>query len=260
MSDLEQGTLFGLDASDVEIAFEGVYIKRVLVGKRDLTFGLFRQLVAQRLVDEEKVKLLGKLRGWVNYDPWKPDPDPNRPGEPDHRQFLARFGGQLRRCPFWVRNLDEVSSERPGVSEEAWPPPFMAMKARHESLTFCSLLDRMIQGNGNRIERRGGHHTFAFRARPPFGPFTIEVGYERTLSDEFLLDVIGSFDADPAVSEPSRQHLREFLESQGFTAGNPADHWESLIAQNVESARDYIARWNALMDKLRSVEQLYIGG
>jgi hypothetical protein len=50
--------------------------------------------------------------------------------------------------------------------------------------------------------------------------------------------------------------LRQFLASQGVAVSEP---WEFLIEKDADAVRDYIERWNALMDRLRLVEQLFIG-
>jgi hypothetical protein len=56
-------------------------------------------------------------------------------------------------------------------------------------------------------------------------------------------------------SQEWRKPVLRFLASQGVATG---ETWEFLIEKNAEAVRDYIARWNALMDRLRSVEQLFI--
>jgi hypothetical protein len=163
MSQPRQSILPGLDISDVEITKASVTIRLLRMDKGQLTRGLLRQLVPERMVDEVKVdELLGHPWGWVNIPFSDPDCDPKA------RQFIVQFGNRLGRCPFVIRDLTGSPSE--------WP-------------------------------------------------------------------------------QECRKQLRQFLASRGAAADDP---WESLIERNAEVVRDYIERWNALMARLRSVDQLFI--
>ena len=60
--------LLALEAATAEIRTASVMIRTLRVDSRQLTMGTFRQLQKRPMIDEKKVELLGVVWGWVNYD------------------------------------------------------------------------------------------------------------------------------------------------------------------------------------------------
>lgn len=90
MSRATRNELLVLNATETTITTASVTIRTLRVGTKQLTQAVFRQLPTRDLVDEDTLKILGTVWGWVNYNP-----DPIWNG----RQFVAQFGEELCRCP-----------------------------------------------------------------------------------------------------------------------------------------------------------------
>lgn len=297
----QQSFLPGLDISEVEITTRSVTWHEMRYHNKLLSLSRFRQLMPETLVDEERVGLRGDPWFFVYHDP-------SGKRGPEHREFIVRFGKQLRRCPFRIRHIEGNPSARGRACEGDWPSPLHAIRDRHESLSLCALIDQAMQGGAALPEGFDrSHRTLAFPDRPPFAahsfpadqgltsslvgaidpgdditvpppPTTTLVPTREKKRHNWLTPDPGKPDPgkpdpgkpDPPVMTPrppltfsavehqreSRDQLRQFLESRGFTAEHPSEHWESLIEQNAEEASAYIERWNALMDKLLRVHQL----
>lgn len=290
----QQSILPGLDISAVEIRARSVTWHEMRWRKKPMTLSRFRQMMAESLVDEERVKLRGEPWFFVNHDP-------DRPPKPDHRQFLVQFGKQLCRCPFRIRHIEGHPSDRERACEGDWPSPLHEMRSRHEWRCLYAFIDQAMQGGAALPEKfdRRNHPRLAFPHQPPFAAFSIEIdelawwlegaidpGADLVIPPSPATPIVSAREKkrhnwltpDPAKPDPpvitprstarlisaveyqreSRDRLRQYLESRGIPPGQGGEHWESLIEQHAAAARDYIERWNALMDELLSVEQLII--
>jgi hypothetical protein len=259
-----QPGLVALEAASAEILTASVTIRTLRVNSRQLTMGTFRQLPKRALVDEEEVELLGTVWGHVHYHP---------DGDHDHRQFVVQFGEKLFRCPTWVREL------RSGAVAD-WPSPLQAAWETHKSDCAYAFMEGVIRGEmhlpgESRREYAGGcvysHYEVRTRAYPPFPPASTWFGkqvheWRKTdFSDSYLKPLLAlahhAREGDPddgARRSAAINELHELMAQDGIVTGCPLDKWHQHLSRQADDVRDYIARWNALMGRLDTVEQLYI--
>lgn len=280
MSKNKQTGLIALQAASAEILTASVSIKTLRVDSRQLTMGTFRQLPKRDLVDEGTVELLGTVWGWVNYNP---------DGNTRERQFVVQFGEELYRCPFYVRHVGDYEHA------ERWPIPLKKMDKNHRSLVYSFAIASLLEGRslftwareyGHPAEVPSySHADYPFpHVRVSFGydsgkdsmfqlvrdaerpqekrdymPRENAVGWEIEKRDCDLRDgewvhVIRSADQ---VQTAALSRIQE-LHANDIDSTRNAQFWAEQIRQNVANANRYIYHWNALMDRLDIVKQLYI--
>jgi hypothetical protein len=259
-----QPGLVALEAASAEILTASVTIKTLRVDSRQLTMGTFRQLPKRTLVDEDKVELLGTVWGHVNYHP---------DGDHDHRQFVVQFGEKLYRCPTWVRPLRSG-----GVAD--WPFPLQTAWDMHRAHCAYAFMEGVIRGEmhlpqASRRDYEAGHEYAHYevqtRAYPPFPPTSTWFGkqvreWKKTHFSESYLELLRAIEDPrylgcsdrPATRAQAVDELHELMKRYCIKPDAPGEWWEQLLHDGAASALDYIARWNALMDRLDTVEQLYI--
>lgn len=277
---MAKNQLIALEASSASIKTASVTIRTLRVDGRQLTMGTFRQLRQRPAIDERAVELLGTVWGWVNYNP---DADPRM------TQFVVQFGEELCRSPVWVHNI--AAGDRSG-----WPGPLEALRERNEALLRCKVFDGAIRGDDlpeygpSANYRYMKEFKFPLMGIPPFPSYRIAIDFntsDKSIHEAFLRilyprQVESSCHKDHAegrrvvsgsevgnhvecidmteseMVEAGRDRLREAVSDEGFDPGESAAEWDRRIADNARIAGDYIVRWNALMGRFRSVEQLFI--
>jgi hypothetical protein len=217
-----------LEANGVSISTATVTIKALTVGKKQMTMGVFRQLEPCIFVDETNLTLNGEAWGWVNYH-W---------GDLAHRtkHFLVQQGEVLRRSPFWVRRSGRFAEFHDPYHPDIdwWPHGIQSIYQRYQRLARA-------------------------------------LGYLATAS------LKESKDWHWSKTAPNFSHKFRFfkykLDSHDLT-GNPDDLrnkanalvGELAVFDELEQAihrlgpriDDYCRRWDALMERLDTVEQLFI--
>jgi hypothetical protein len=260
-----QPGLIALEAASAEILTASVTIKTLRVDSRQLTMGTFRQLPKRKLVHEGTVELLGTVWGHVNYHP---------DGDHDHRQFVVQFGEELCRCPTWMRRLRFQKIDD-------WPETLTNAMQLHNSRCAYSFMEAVIRGDAHLPSRtrqvygKGGgiysHHEVRIKAYPPFPEVSVWFGKEidhwnKTDFEESYLGLLQKIEHPewsphpdkPATRSQAVGELHELMEQDGYVPGQTGDWWEQELSKGVAWARDYIFRWNALMERLGTVEQLFI--
>jgi hypothetical protein len=231
-----------LEASDVSISTASVTIKALQVSNRQMTQSVFRQLPERALIDEEKVELLGLPWGWVNH---------SISGQEGNRQFVAQFGTTLCRCP--VPNLLR-SSEGFGAQmlrPDCLPKPFARIAAGYVRDAVCMLCADIIEGRSLQYD----NFPILMEGESPFVP--IYIGEKLTVEDVCRYRFGGG---------PSGQlgAVSKFAAQQGIRRIDKAlldcdkGTFEGRLWGHLEAGRAFCSRWDVLMARLWSVEQLFI--
>jgi hypothetical protein len=273
-----QPGLVALEAASAEILTASVTIKTLRVDSRQLTMGTFRQLPERALIDEDKVELLGTVWGHVNYHP---------NGDHDHRQFVVQFGEQLCRSPFWVRALGDQDERH------HWPIPLNKMAKSYGHCVELFAMASVREGRSPFQWRKpyGSSAEAPCYVHPEHSPFaSIVLDYGWSSDKGSLYQIL----RDALRPEPRRDYRRrqdaagwdiekedrdgewvhvsqsaEKVQADGMARlrsryGKSIDfglsdrHWAEQTERLADEANDYIRRWNALMDRLNTVEQLFI--
>ena len=214
------------------------------------------------------IEVSGTIWGWVNYNP---------DGPPHERQFVVQRGEQLCRCIFHVRDL------KPNVRVD-WPNPLRELHDEFQLEADESILAKMAAGTlefdkARNYERRGhsGDYRLLFQtaSHPFFGRETVAMGKSPDDSLGFIRDECYYW-LTRDESGPARRNGEDFTAEQmkaraheslidkirkaGYREGNMAtpEECEERLETLGRQAAAYVERWNALMVRLRAVEQLFI--
>jgi hypothetical protein len=257
MANTQGGDVVELDAADASITTATVTIQAMKVGKRQMTQSIFRQLPEERIVDDENIVLTGTPWGWVNYH-WS---------GVDHRakHFIFQRGNGLYRCPFLMRvsaSFFEEARQPFGYAEiidglkvlteahhrarilEGWRPE----KNENDRYSYANDSNSKWESE-YKVDGIPGFQTFKVTKLPR------------------SLDLLGSeLDADASADtlERRKRHvleLKEELTSEikgriGSVATAKEIH--ARLTPQYERARAYCRRWDALMDELRQIGQVFI--
>jgi hypothetical protein len=261
--------MLALQASSASITTAAVTIRTLRLNDRQLTQSVFRQLPRRELINAETLELLGMVWGWVNYDP---------DASPKNRQFVVQFGETLGRCPFWVRDVTLRNADE-------WPAILERYGSDYGSAAENYILASALNGSldfKRRYEINREHNVYGFRlsGRPFFGEHGVAVGHGRNLDMGVQQRLSGIFMAETTrwlhppgkapVSEPIPQReieeraskcteeLRTVLKRRTPNWEKPPEWWDKELDTLAVAAEHYASRWNALMARLRTVEQLYI--
>ncbi len=245
-----------LEASQASITTATVTIKALRVNSRQLTQSTFRQLPEEPLVDESEVRLLGIVWGWVNYQP---------PGSPANcTQFVAQFGDRLCRSPFHVRLLPgdttfEFEQKRFAYREEAALGVLAYIAANPSELVRY------------RVDPKESIAlAFAIKDRAPFPRLVFREGHDewQDMRADIRLfnDILWPHEycqgerllSKDEAKDAALARLKKRLEDRGVELSKPPPWWEARLDGIASQALDYVNRWNALMETLKSAEQLYI--
>ena len=274
--------LLPLEAAEAAIQTTTITIRALHVGKKQMTQSVFRQLPEADLVDQEEVKLDGVPWGWVNY----------RWGDMDWRRtnFIFQQGARIYRCAFHVRDSSSfcVHHENRPKSDE-----FHEMRRRFHAEIRAYHCARILEGWGP-VEKVGprGNTCLSWNLAYRFDPLGIDDEVDdlpdgggkfavRTPSGRTTyldLRMLRQEPQDVPEKESYSNHakdVRERNEDLKFhqeslrswltrevtrIVGRPLSSAEihPRIGAIRLQAEDYNRRWDALMDQLRTVEQIFI--
>lgn len=276
-----QGAPISLNPSQTSITTASVTIKTLRVDNRQLTQAVFRQLPLGELVDIEKITLSGPIWGWVNYQP---------DGDSENRQFVQQLGDKLCRSPFRVHDILELDPGR------VWPSPFTKLHAAYQRAAEDWILARAIQGKLDfdpvYVDPWGHQHrdqtklVLTVHEHLKFWKFYVTIGGGPELNHRMLHAFQESVYphaalryrmkrtgdrrdaaeykkalADPDLKEQTaryRDDISKLLATRTKEMDNPPAKFLALMDDIALEAVSYIKRWNALMEQLRQIEQLYI--
>lgn len=97
-----------LNTADVKINTVQVEIKSLMVGKKQLTLSLMRQIIEEDLIEGKEPKLKGVPWGHVNYF-WG---NHKEKSYPEYMNIIWQKGSVLRRCVVEMRLCPWIDSER----------------------------------------------------------------------------------------------------------------------------------------------------
>lgn len=282
--------LLPLSAESASINTATITIRTVQVGKKQMTQSVFRQLPEAPMVDEEKIELLGVPWGWVNYR-WG-DIDERT------THFIHQIGGRLYRCAFLICSSKDFrpwgSSDMNDdycMDDNRWngaPWPFHVYQ-----YTYCRLADALHSARiieGWRPEKKDD----AFHIRGKLSPWVVTYQSNEVFTCKYVSHPNPNDEYDRSGGLPERHKLRALMEDPFVPDGSyspdiqedhrkrheenvtyvltflkntiaracdsvvTASEVETRLKTTVDQARDYRLRWDTLMDKLRTVEQLFI--
>lgn len=211
-----------LETSDVSITTCTVTIKRLQVNKRQLTQSIFRQLPHIKLFDDETsdIELNGNPWGYVGYHWGQMDANSTH--------FILQCGSVLHRSLFRIRSFSSLRppSEEDGsylsdLGSEAWDLLVAKRKAMEPDLVY----DYRNPRNTKYMMIPGAHQSFDIE-------YPFKVGEYMGNAKKYLEMV--------ATGQMTIADIQARLDSLG----------ERMI--------DYGRRWDALMEQLRNVHQLFI--
>lgn len=253
-----------LQASSASITTASVTIRTLRVNDRQLTQSIFKQLPKRELVDTTQVKLLAEeIWGWVNYDP---------DHSPADRQFVVQLGATLCRCPFFMRH---VSVSNFGE----WPGELQALGKQFahfaENYLLACGLKRRLDFSHQREDR-----TYGLAERPFFGEFEVvfgngksfDEGMEHALRHQFHPETewkVRRSDGDYEMESVPQERIdqldriyqdtvRQVFRNRTSDWERSPEYWSGEMDVIAAAADSYASRWNALMARLRTYEQLYI--
>lgn len=238
MSTIRTNNIVALDAEDATISTATISIKAIQVGKRQMTQSVFRQLPVAPLVDEVNVCLLGIPWGWVNYH-WGDIHE-------SFTQFIFQVGSRLHRNAFRIRTHERHA-------DYDWAPiPVKGFHREFGNLVEAFHYARIVEGwRPVQSDRRSWNfrcHSNAIPSQAYVETFPANIGYLTSKEDndyyarvraDVRTELLGNVEEAIGDVEPSEQI------------------WER-IRQLDRRATDFNRRWDALMQQLRGVEQLYI--
>jgi hypothetical protein len=240
------GEAVALDARDASITTATVTIKALQVSKKQMTQSVFRQLPEAPLVDEERIELLGMPWGHVRYF-WD-----NMPQTWTH--FLFQKDGRLFRNGFLVRQCSEFSTVN-----HAYPAGYHRLKTLAVTLRMKHAYVRILQGATRK-----------------------DFGWDGTCIEYDMYEEIGCYGSFTPISEacdmlsarmasPHMERRDAYIEGRRskLEAKLREKYWgdtpipdlgdiERELLAIYDRIRDYCRRWDALMERLEAVEQLYI--
>jgi hypothetical protein len=262
--------LLALQATSASITTAAVTIQTLRLNGRQLTQSVFRQLPRRNLLNEQTLELLGTVWGWVNYDP---------DSEPRNRQFVVQFGEVLCRCPFWVRDVRKDYATN-------WPSQVERYGAEYEIcagnyILACALSNCLMGVKSlSKQDRYAQYDVYYLPERPFFGSYALTVGHEKHLDGGVHQAIRGMrfpqtermiYPSSPTpvmekfpqaeiddLARKCMEHVRQTLERRTPDWEKPPNWWSAELDTIAAAADQYTTRWNALMNRLRSVEQLYI--
>jgi len=265
-----------LEASDASISTATISIKVVQVGKRQLTQSTFRQLEPARMVDEERVTLLGVPWGHVRYfwgEQQYRDTATGYPLDADGKQsnthFLFQDGATLKRSLFHVRNIVNLGSESSwrlphGYRRLANQAKELLLVAHYDYILSQQTEDGYVIGETDTSLRNfevNLEGVGMYRHYPqPKEPIDCGIFAERITGNPECMwnSCSATYERDLREQRDKARKLMadETIRVMGSNAGicEIYDEIQSVKAQMVY----YRKRWNDLMDRLRTVEQLFI--
>jgi hypothetical protein len=215
--------------------------------------------------------LFGTVWGWFNYDP-----DSDR----DNTQFDVQFGDALCRCPFWLRDLNRSNFDM-------WPTELEPFGREYtlfaENYILSCALNGSLEFNQKRFEvtEERKSYSFVLSERPFFGKHSVDFGSGDNLAKRVQYRLSEIFRpeterrlyprGESPVTEPHTQaeinetirkcteDLRKMLQKRTPNSEKPPEWWSAELDTIAAGAELFATRWNALMARLRTVEQLYIG-
>lgn len=253
--DMEKKTLLPLNTESVNINTASITIRTLTIGKRQVTLSVFRQLPEAEMVDTLSVQLLGIPWGHMNY--WWGDINPNL------THFIFQKGDKLYRCPFLVE--DSPCTHPDGIK-------LLRDRFREECVAaFCAKILEGWRPSPSRRDRYGRiswDMTFrcdeiCFLESDWRGSVAHICGpedacYERGKMLGLLLEVgpIGR----TSIEERNSNILDKLRKEVVYRVGSPLSF--AQISERMEEIKrqaiDFNRRWDALMEQLRGVEQLFI--
>lgn len=286
--------LLPLEAEAASINTATITIRALHVGKKQMTQSVFRQLPVSPLVDEDKVELLGVPWGWVNYH-WG-DIDPEKThfihqigGRLYRDAFLIRDSTEFRQKTMpppileVEYSLDDLYQLRhfarfvegwrhPGKSNtwdvryrseflgrafdgktnrDTLPKNWSSIERLSESYfdDRVAIYVKQAEGKIENARRRIDEHSKSHKS-----PY--ENSWHSLAEDQLI--VARGVDQDEIQRTVKKEQDVVLDEMRGCLQGKTVASLEAEIAQEVRFARDYCRRWDALMDQLRTVEQLFI--
>jgi hypothetical protein len=285
-----QTGLLALEAATAEITTASVTIKTLRVNSRQLTRGTFRQLQRRPLVDEDKVEVNGVVWGWVNYRPdgeanetqfvvqfgdklcrcpfWVRDlkhaetaawPEPLKTLWANHNRWAhcsaidGVIRGDVRPAAVEDSGRRYLIQYKFGWSSAAPFPPF------HPTIEFDSKPDSEFQLVGRILNphartrwiKKGAVHGARLAAENEDS--AREKDHRRRIGEVKIIEMTEEEDVQEA-----KDRLAEIWEDDDECTGQAPEYWKKLIGRNADEALRYMVRWNDLMERLRSVEQLFI--
>lgn len=237
------GNALALATGDVGITTAAVTIRVMKVGARQMTQAIFRQLPADRLVDEEAVALRGVPWGWVNYT-W---------GDQAGRNYVVQFGAELRRCN--VR-LIRSSAFRFDFSYSNRPPSGYTEMAETldglvRGLAVLELLDEATPP----AKSYSRHFDFGTHRERVHGDIAHDAG-QFSSPWHGLVTPASYFVTGQAIAA-SRAHARGWL-----ARNHGGDVTRPEMERRIEALRlrvvDYCRRWDELMAQVEAIGQLFV--
>jgi hypothetical protein len=264
--------LVALETEDVSIATATVSIKVLQVNNRQMTQSVFRQLPERGLIDDETIELLGVPWGWVNY---------TASGMGDGRQFVVQFGTTLCRSSVPLSSSLDWRSRVDNA-----PYPYQEMHQRYIEMSTALVFLRALRGIRPVEEpskQYGGLWSVALPKLGPFFPKYLDIHVREHNAIAFACEDI----KEPVRGEQEKRFsgytddewpqylarcradqekrrsdavatLRNLVEDHGVDPDGTPERHEVVMRAFADKASDYCRRWDLLIERLKTVEQLYI--
>jgi hypothetical protein len=264
-----------LKTDEAMITTVSVTIQALKIGKKQMTQSIFRQLPEEPLVDEVEVVLNGSVWGHVCYY-WKGTE------ETEGRHFVFQKGDRLVRCPFLIRRSEAPSvGFRNDEGGRVIPEGVMQIKNRED--LFLELWCYLQVLNG---EVPDGYYLPEGNSEPKainmkgflggtwvdmpryFGSLYVnqsDIEYALTNNPSICVPGVGlvwgrdCWEKVVKYQEITRQAITARLKKICVSNPEPKIDWIYEELRKLQDRyNDYCKRWDALMDQLEAVEQLYI--
>lgn len=225
-----------LRAEDARIVTATVSIQTMKVGRKQVTQSLFKQLPEEELFNKETCELnADAIWGWVSYR-WGGMPERTK-------QFVIQKGARLFRCPFVpCRSSNFEWRFRRDADSDDYPWPFFDLK---------NDVERVLQALHWKAALKAEEciRVATYRVRP-FSQF--EIGIRS--SDGKVRETYWWETAQYQIEEAQRQIRIGDRTLESWTPEELEREKDRLSGQAVAYCQD----WDALMDRLDAVEQLFI--
>lgn len=234
-----------LDIRDASITTAAVTIKALQVGKKQMTQSVFKQLPVGELIDDRAAQLRCDPWGWVNYSVGEQGPST--------RNFVVPSDERLYRCPVWMRRSEQFPYLSEGLPDGYWSlfKDAVELEKFRIYIKIIKGIDVSITSNSiyNGELRVNLYETHWHR----FGHVS--------LHENDLVSFNQYRDGGSWLSGRDREKKVPLLaEATEKKFGKVPDlgEIEGRIAYAERLGMAYAVRWDAMMERLEAVEQLYI--
>jgi hypothetical protein len=219
-----------------------VEVRLLRVGTRQMNLSLYRQLIAEPVIDPETLEFRGLVWGWVNHHKGAECDSPSASLKDRHLHLIWQKGDELRRYTLYRKPLPVGGHPRETTAAHRAYFRLIEAEVGHRLLMNEDIKTRFSNVCGECwINGKVGGDSFAFPAHPTLASIREAMDLARSRHHDFAL-----------VQEMDR--LREWLAGEDlYPPGNV------LTANQAVAFAELEAVWGRLYDQAAAVGQLFIG-